>query len=73
MPDQYIARYTKHGLLAPIKTQPYPSRDEAARALFRLCLKAKSCSTSRATMIGGELSDLGGWDIQFHDRYNYPN
>jgi hypothetical protein len=62
----YIARYQG------FKTSAYPTRDEAALAMFTLCNKAKRCSTSRATLINGEVSDAGGFDIWDHSRYNYP-
>lgn len=65
----YIARVTSRG--RPIYTSaPYRSHEEAAIDAFTNVPTAQNCTSSRATIINGELSDRGGLDIRFHQRRN---
>lgn len=64
--------YPRNRKIGPLRTwSTYPTRDEAAMALFRLCKKAETCQTTRGAEIDGRIIDTGS-DIWFHDRRNYP-
>jgi hypothetical protein len=46
----------------------YSSREDAARAIFFTRPRAKRCSTSRASFVGGQWRTFG-FDIRWHDRH----
>ena len=65
--DRYIARVTRRDGRKVYETIPFATREEAASVAFAVRPSAKSCSTSRASLVDGRWQDFG-FDTRWHDR-----